>query len=163
MTWEAFSTAGQPNRQNLSLKEPSMSSRKVWKREVWFSAGCDGCEDDAERLRPSYGEGKTKAWKRGLEIEDCLGAAVDLEVAWARPALEGDSVRWVDGTRFAAPYAELASLSAISLPSIPTWLGIQMIETLLPDIMTFARRLIVGMGGWEKNSSANCNPSSSAE
>ena len=95
-------------------------------------------------MRPSCGDGKTKA----LEIEDCLGAAVGPEVARAKPALEGDSVRWVDGTRFAAPYAELASLSAISLPSIPTWLGIQMIETLLPDIMMmFVRRLIEEMDG----------------
>ena len=57
----------------------------------------------------------------------------------------------VGGTRLAASCTELASWSAISFPSIPTWLGIQMIETLMPDVMmTFASRLIVVMDGWEK-------------
>ena len=74
-----------------------------------------------------------------------------LSQASFRGRLSSLAVLRVGGTRLAAPCTELASWSAISLPSIPTWLGIQMIETLLPDIMMmFVRRLIEEMDGWEK-------------
>ena len=155
MTWEAFSMAGQPNRQNLSLKEPSMSSRKVWKREVWFFSRLWPMRRRCRTIETLLWRWKHQGLKARLRDWGLFGSCSWFWSFFSKASFRGRlsslAVLRVGGTRFAAPCTELASWSAISLLSIPTWLGIQMIETLLPDIMmTFARRLIVGMDGGEK-------------